>query len=69
MTLSASLISAGAEDDAAIESLHDISRALAPHENTVVVGGQMVARELDTPRPRHPPEAREHALPDLTRPS
>jgi hypothetical protein len=43
MSITAHLISAGPEDDAAIESLHDISRILGEHPNTSIVGGHMVS--------------------------
>lgn len=43
MTVTAHLISAGPEDDAAHESMHDISRILADHPETSIVGGHMVA--------------------------
>ncbi|GAA1806435.1 hypothetical protein [Agromyces neolithicus] len=39
----AHLVAVGAEDDAAIESLSDIARILAPFDDVVVIGGHMVS--------------------------
>lgn len=43
MTLTAHLVAAGPEDEAAIESLRDIAGILEAHHDTVIVGGHMVS--------------------------